>query len=149
MNEEHDHGPAGAEEPPRRTDRGAARRKEAARSPRAERIANRARPAQWRLPPLRIEQSECISCDACVEACPSQFGAVFNLEHGMVIVPELCSGCGKCLPPVCPVDCIYPDESWSHAPEEWWSQALGPQDPYVQPDGSRRPANLPPRIRRW
>ncbi|MFB6848998.1 ferredoxin family protein [Streptomyces sp. NPDC056373] len=129
--------------------RGGATGKQASRSPRAERTDQRQRPAQWRLPPLRIEQSECISCDACVEACPSQFGAVFNLGHMMAIVPELCSGCGKCLPPVCPVDCIYPDEEWTPAPDDWWTRPFGPEDPYVTEDGTRRPPVEPSRIRRW
>ncbi|MGP4014931.1 indolepyruvate ferredoxin oxidoreductase subunit alpha [Saccharopolyspora sp. 5N708] len=118
-------------------------------SPRGQRVADRERPRQWRKPPLRIEQSECISCDACVEACPSQFGAVFNLGDGMAILPELCSGCGQCLPPVCPVDCIYPDEDWSPAPEQWWREPFSPHDPYVLADGSKRPPVNPPRIRRW
>ncbi|MEV0227673.1 4Fe-4S dicluster-binding protein [Streptomyces sp. NPDC050704] len=148
--------PAGAESgltpgrPPRRSERRPVAERPATESPRAQRTADRARPPQWRKPPLRIEQSECISCDACVEACPSQFGAVFNLGRGgMAILPELCSGCGACLPPVCPVDCIYPDEEWEPAPEQWWQEPLGPRDPYVLDDGTRRPAGLPTRIRRW
>ncbi|MFE1821337.1 indolepyruvate ferredoxin oxidoreductase subunit alpha [Streptomyces anulatus] len=124
--------------------------KQASETPRGQRAVDRTRPPQWRQDPLRIEQTECISCDACVEACPSQFGAVFNLGRGgMAILPELCSGCGKCLPPVCPVDCIYPDEEWQPAPEQWWQEPFGPHDPYVLEDGTRRPPVQPTRIRRW
>ncbi|MFF0223197.1 indolepyruvate ferredoxin oxidoreductase subunit alpha [Streptomyces sp. NPDC004629] len=150
-------GRAPADRPGGEPDRPAGRRERRSRTeptpaqetPRAQRVTDRTRPAQWRRPPLRIEESECISCDACVEACPSQFGAVFNLGHGMAILPELCSGCGKCLPPVCPADCIYPDETWQPAREEWWEEPFGPEDPYILPDGTRRPPVQPTRIRRW
>ncbi len=74
--------------------------------------------------------SICINCDACLRACPLQFGAIFNHGPDVVIVPELCSGCDKCLP-ACPVDCIVPDEDWSPAPDDWWALAGGPEDPYV------------------
>ena len=77
-------------------------------STRDERIAAHERNPKWQSPPLRIEMSECINCDACLRHCPPQFGAIFNHGIDVIIVPELCSGCGKCLPPVCPVDCIYP-----------------------------------------
>ncbi len=75
---------------------------------RLERIAEHERNEKWKNPPLRIEMSECINCDACLRHCPTQFGAIFNHGADVVIVPELCSGCDKCLP-VCPVNCIYPD----------------------------------------
>jgi electron transport complex protein RnfB len=101
-----------------------------ATSTRRERIASRARNEKWSNPPLRIEMSECINCDACLRHCPPQFGAIFNHGPDVVIVPELCSGCGKCLPPVCPVRCIHPDPDWSPAPEEWWSLPLSRLDPY-------------------
>jgi electron transport complex protein RnfB len=74
--------------------------------------------------------SICINCDACLRACPSQFGAIFNYDTDVVIVPELCSGCEKCLP-ACPVDCIVPDPDWTPAPGAWWALAGGPEDPYV------------------
>jgi electron transport complex protein RnfB len=48
-----------------------------------------------------------------------------------VIVPELCSGCDKCLP-ACPIPaCIVSDPGWSPAPDDWWALAGGPDDPYV------------------
>ncbi len=96
---------------------------------RQERIAQRERNAKWKLVPLRIEMSECINCDACLRACPDQFGAIFNHGADVVIIPELCSGCDKCLP-ACPVNCIYPDPEWTPAPEAWWTLPLTELDPY-------------------
>ncbi|MGZ4771419.1 MAG: 4Fe-4S binding protein [Ilumatobacteraceae bacterium] len=47
-------------------------------------------------------------------------------------MPELCSGCDKCLP-ACPVNCIYPVPEWeaSQVPVDWWDEPLGSDDPYV------------------
>jgi Na+-translocating ferredoxin:NAD+ oxidoreductase subunit B len=88
---------------------------------RSERIETRTRNEKWQNPPLRIEMLECINCDACLRHCPPQFGAIFNHSTDVVIIPELCSGCDKCLP-VCPVNCIYPNPNWESAgsPAEWW-----------------------------
>lgn len=99
---------------------------------RAQRIELRTRNEKWKLPPLRIEMLECINCDACLRACPPQFGAIFNHGPDVVIIPELCSGCDKCLP-ACPVNCIYPFEDWEEvgSPAEWWQEANGPSDPYL------------------
>ncbi|MGH9000343.1 MAG: 4Fe-4S binding protein [Acidimicrobiia bacterium] len=97
---------------------------------RAGRVAARARNPKWKPPPLRIDMSICINCDACLRACPSQFGAIFNHDVDVVIVPELCSGCEKCLP-ACPVDCIVADPDWSPAPEDWWAHPESPSDPYT------------------
>lgn len=103
---------------------------EMAASSRAERVESHERNPKWQSPPLRIDMSICINCDTCLRHCPPQFGAIFNHGIDVVILPELCSGCGKCLPPVCPVDCIVEDPSWSPSPEEWWKHPLGPDDPY-------------------
>ena len=100
-------------------------------STREERVASRERNPKWQLPALRVEMSECINCDTCIRHCPPQFGAIFNHGIDVIIVPELCSGCGKCLPPVCPVDCIYVDEDWRPAPDDWWNECMGPDDPYI------------------
>ena len=98
---------------------------------RAERIGSHERKPTWRQSPLRIVGSECIVCDECVRACPAGFGAIFRHGVTLVVVPELCSGCGKCVP-VCPVDCIVDDPTWSAAPEEWWRQAGRAGDPYLR-----------------
>jgi electron transport complex protein RnfB len=100
-------------------------------SPRVQRIELRERNEKWKSPPLRIEMLECINCDACLRACPPQFGAIFNHGPDVVIIPELCSGCDKCLP-ACPVNCIYPFEGWAQegSPDSWWQEPAGPNDPY-------------------
>jgi electron transport complex protein RnfB len=96
---------------------------------RGERIESRTRSSKWKIAPVRIEMSECINCDACLRHCPPQFGAIFNHGIDVIVLPELCSGCGKCLP-ACPVDCIYEDEGWSPSSEDWWQEPLSPEDPY-------------------
>ena len=78
---------------------------------------------------LRIEMAECINCDTCIRHCPDQFGAIFNHGIDVIIIPELCSGCGKCVP-VCPVDCIYEDPQPASTPEDWWTEPRSPEDPY-------------------
>jgi len=100
-----------------------------AASTRDDRIRDHERNPKWQRPPLRIEMTECINCDTCLRHCPPQFGAIFNHGLDVIIVPELCSGCGKCLDP-CPVDCIYEDPDWSPAVQDWWEEPLGPDDPY-------------------
>jgi H+/Na+-translocating ferredoxin:NAD+ oxidoreductase subunit B len=87
---------------------------------RTERIATRSRNAAWKKPPRRIESSECITCDTCLRSCPAEFGAIFDNGIDVVIVPELCSGCPKCVV-VCPVDCIYLDEDWTETSNDLWS----------------------------
>jgi electron transport complex protein RnfB len=96
---------------------------------RVERIETRERATKWRNPPLRIEMSECINCDACLRHCPPQFGAIFNHGIDVIIIPELCSGCEKCLPPVCPVNCIIEDPGWEPASDDWWTAPVN-DDPY-------------------
>lgn len=90
------------------------------RAGQSERIATRSRSEAWKKPPRRIESSECITCDLCVRNCPPEFGAIFDRGLDVVIVPELCSGCPVCVL-VCPVDCIYVDESWSPTVNEMWT----------------------------
>ena len=99
-------------------------------STREERVAHRVRNPKWKLAPYRVEMAECINCDACLRHCPPQFGAIFNHGIDVIILPELCSGCLKCVP-VCPVDCIYPDPDWKPSDEDWWDHPFAPDDPYV------------------
>ncbi len=98
---------------------------------RVERIKNRERNPKWKNPALIIDMSICINCDTCLRHCPPQFGAIFNHGLDVIIVSELCSGCGKCLPPVCPVDCIFPDPTPKPTPHDWWAHPLSDDDPYT------------------
>jgi electron transport complex protein RnfB len=68
-----------------------------------------------------IDESLCIGCTLCIQACPVDaiVGAA-KLMH--TVVPSLCTGCDLCVAP-CPVDCIvmYPvteTTGWAA-----WSQA--------------------------
>ena len=99
-------------------------------SARQERIATHERNPKWRSAPLLIDMAICINCDTCIRHCPPQFGAIFNHGIDVIILPELCSGCGKCLPPVCPVNCIYEDPDWTPSAEDWWVYPGRKDDPY-------------------
>jgi electron transport complex protein RnfB len=59
-------------------------------------------------PVAYIDESLCIGCTLCIQACPVD--AIVGAAKQMhTIVPELCTGCDLCVNP-CPVDCIvlYP-----------------------------------------
>jgi len=52
----------------------------------------------------RIDETLCIGCTLCIEACPVD--AIVGAAKRMhTVLPALCTGCELCLPP-CPVDCI-------------------------------------------
>jgi len=52
----------------------------------------------------KIEESDCIGCMLCIQACPVD--AIVGAAKCMhTVVAELCTGCERCLAP-CPVDCI-------------------------------------------
>jgi Na+-translocating ferredoxin:NAD+ oxidoreductase subunit B len=51
-----------------------------------------------------IEESACIGCTLCLQACPVD--AIVGANKRMhTVLPDECSGCELCVP-VCPVDCI-------------------------------------------
>jgi electron transport complex protein RnfB len=51
-----------------------------------------------------IDESRCIGCTLCIEACPVD--AIIGAAKRMhAVLPSLCSGCELCVAP-CPVDCI-------------------------------------------
>ncbi len=52
----------------------------------------------------RIDESACIGCTLCIDACPvDAIVGARRLMHTVISVE--CTGCALCLPP-CPVDCI-------------------------------------------
>jgi electron transport complex protein RnfB len=64
-------------------------------------------PAHGRHEPLmvaRIDETRCIGCTLCREACPVD--AIVGAAKRMhTVLPALCTGCDLCVAP-CPVDCI-------------------------------------------
>ena len=61
-----------------------------------------------------IDESHCIGCTRCIEACPVD--AIVGAQSLMhTVVEDWCIGCALCLPP-CPVDCIEmvpPRREWT------------------------------------
>lgn len=52
----------------------------------------------------RIDESTCIGCTLCLDACPvDAIVGAKNMMH--TVISKECTGCELCLPP-CPVDCI-------------------------------------------
>lgn len=49
-----------------------------------------------------VHVPDCIACNACAEACPSE--AIVVEDHS-VIDPNICNSCNECVP-VCPTSCI-------------------------------------------
>lgn len=69
-----------------------------------------------------IDDTACIGCTLCIQACPVD--AIMGANKQMhTVIPELCTGCDLCLPP-CPVDCISMRETDDPA-TGWqaWSQS--------------------------
>ena len=66
----------------------------------------------------RIDESRCIGCTRCIEACPvDAISGASGFMHA--VIEGWCIGCKLCLPP-CPVDCID-----MVAPPGPWTQADG------------------------
>src|SRR4051812_886906 len=99
---------------------------------RTDRIETRTRSPKRQSAPLRTQMLRCINGDACLRHGPPRFGAIFNHAPDGSIIPELCSGCDKCLP-ACPVNSIYPFADWEagEVRADWWEEPLSDNDPYV------------------
>jgi electron transport complex protein RnfB len=64
-----------------------------------------------------VDESRCIGCTRCIEACPVD--AIVGAQGLMhTVVEDWCIGCALC-PPACPVDCID-----MVAPRGRWSETL-------------------------
>lgn len=60
---------------------------------------------------VKIDQDECIGCEACVELCPSVFG--FDDDEEKAFVIEGSDGDSDCVDEAiasCPADCITKDD---------------------------------------
>jgi len=68
-----------------------------------------------------IDESLCIGCTLCIQACPVD--AIVGAAKQMhTVVPQLCTGCDLCVAP-CPVDCIaMVDVSGDKTGWDAWSQ---------------------------
>lgn len=68
-----------------------------------------------------IDESLCIGCTLCIQACPVD-AIVGAAKHMHTVVPSLCTGCDLCLAP-CPVDCIVMYPVTESTGWQAWSQA--------------------------
>jgi electron transport complex protein RnfB len=73
-----------------------------------------------------IDETWCIGCTLCIEACPVDCIVGASKRMHTVIEP-LCTGCELCLP-ACPVDCIAVEEATpGRSGWDGWSAALADQ----------------------
>lgn len=78
--------------------------------------------AERQRPVAFIDESACIGCTLCIQACPVD--AIVGAAKQMhTVVPSLCTGCDLCVAP-CPVDCIAMiDVTPGQTGWDAWSQA--------------------------
>jgi electron transport complex protein RnfB len=79
---------------------------------------NPANGAEWPLAVAVIDETLCIGCTLCIQACPVDciVGAPTKMH---TVIASQCTGCDLCLPP-CPMDCIAmipvrPPRAWTRA----------------------------------
>ena len=67
----------------------------------------------WKSGSAKIDESLCIGCTKCIQACPVD--AIVGAAKRMhTVIDDICTGCKLCLPP-CPVpDCIEMVDSGPH-----------------------------------
>ena len=73
-----------------------------------------------------IDETVCIGCTLCLDACPTD--AILGTNKKMhTVIQKYCTGCELCLP-VCPVDCILVENATPRL-TAWqaWSQAQADQ----------------------
>lgn len=51
-----------------------------------------------------IDETSCIGCTLCIQACPVD-AIIGGAKHMHTVIADHCTGCDLCVPP-CPVDCI-------------------------------------------
>jgi len=83
---------------------------------------NPAHGAERPRPVAVIDESLCIGCTLCIQACPVD--AIVGAAKQMhTVIPALCTGCDLCVAP-CPVDCIaMPVATPGKTGWDAWSQA--------------------------
>jgi electron transport complex protein RnfB len=71
-----------------------------------------------------IDESVCIGCTLCIQACPVD--AIVGASKQMhTVIEQECTGCDLCLPP-CPVDCIEMVVKSPSMDQLAWPRPAGP-----------------------
>jgi len=92
-----------------------------------------------------IDESRCIGCTLCIQACPVDAiaGAVKRMH---TVLPDHCTGCDLCLPP-CPMDCIVmvaaePPRAWTRADADRARARMHERSARLQRESARNDARL-------